>query len=54
VLTDAKRYSVHLGRLHALRSGPLLILRAPAAPGRYVLRVAANGHQARAVVVVGP
>lgn len=53
VLTDAKRYSVHLGRLHALRSGPLLILRAPAAPGRYVLRVVANGHQARAVVVVG-
>lgn len=54
VLTDAKRYSVHLGGLHALRSGPILVLRAPAAPGRYVLRVAANGHQARAVVVVRP
>jgi hypothetical protein len=53
VLTDAKNYAVHLGGLHARRSGPILILRAPA-PGRYVLRVAANGHQARAVVVVRP
>jgi hypothetical protein len=53
VLTDAKAYSVHLGRLHRLRRGPILILRAPA-PGRYVLRVAANGHVARALVVVRP
>jgi hypothetical protein len=51
VLTDARRYSVHLGGRNEVRSGPLLILRAPA-PGRYVLRVAANGHEARAVVVV--
>lgn len=51
VLTDAKNYTVHLGGLHARRSGPILILRAPA-PGRYVLRVAANAHQAHAVVVV--
>jgi len=51
VLTQAKNYSVHLGSLHARRSGPLLILRAPK-PGRYVLRVAANGHTARALVVV--
>ncbi len=53
VLTDAKSYAVHLGSLHARRSGRLLILRAPK-PGRYVLRVAANGHVARAVVVVTP
>jgi hypothetical protein len=53
VLTDAKRYSVHLGSLHARRGGRLLILRAPA-PGRYVLRVAENGHVAKAVVTVTP
>ena len=53
VLTDAKRYSVHLGSLHARRSGKLLILRAPA-PGRYVLRVNEHGHVARAVVTVTP
>jgi hypothetical protein len=53
VLTDAKRYTVHLGPLHASRSGRLLVLRAPA-PGTYVLRVAANGHVARARVVVVP
>jgi hypothetical protein len=53
VLTDARQYSVHFGGLNELRSGRLLILRAPAA-GRYVLRVAANGHEARAVVVVTP
>ena len=53
VLTDAKRYSVHLGSLHARRGGHLLILRAPA-PGRYVLRVAEHGHVAKAVVTVSP
>jgi hypothetical protein len=53
VLTDAKRYSVHLGSLHARRGGKLLILRAPA-PGRYVLRVNEHGHVARAVVTVTP
>lgn len=53
VLTDAKRYSVHLGSLHARRGGRLLILRAPA-PGRYVLRVAEHGHVARAIVTVTP
>jgi hypothetical protein len=50
---NAKSYSVHLGSLHTRRSGRLLILRAPK-PGRYVLRVNANGHVARAVVVVTP
>ena len=53
VVTQSKRYSVHLGSLHARRSGGLLVLRAPE-PGRYVLRVNANGHVARAVVVVTP
>jgi FlgD Ig-like domain len=53
VLTDAKRYSVHLGSLHARRGGRLLILRAPA-PGRYLLRVAEHGHVARAIVTVTP
>jgi FlgD Ig-like domain len=52
VLTDAKRYSVHLKGLHVLRSGRILVLHAPTAPGRYVLRVAANGHVARAIVLV--
>jgi FlgD Ig-like domain len=53
VVTDAKTYAVHLGSLHARRSGRLLILRAPA-PGHYVLRVAEKGHVAKAVVVVTP
>jgi hypothetical protein len=53
VLTEAKRYTVHLGTLHARRGGRVLVLRAPE-PGHYVLRVAANGHTARAVVVVRP
>jgi hypothetical protein len=53
VLTDAKSYAVHLGDLHARRSGQILYLHAPA-PGSYVLRVAANGHVARALVVVRP
>jgi hypothetical protein len=50
---NATSYAVHLGGLHARRSGGLLVLRAPK-PGRYVLRVNANGHVARAVVVVRP
>lgn len=53
VITDAKSYSVHLGSLHARRSGRLLTLRAPA-PGRYVLRVAVRGHVVKARVVVTP
>jgi hypothetical protein len=51
VVTDAKQYSVHLAGRHVLRSGRILYLRAPA-PGRYILRVAENGHVARAIVVV--
>lgn len=50
---NATSYAVHLGGLHARRSGGLLVLRAPK-PGRYVLRVNSNGHVAKAVVVVTP
>jgi hypothetical protein len=49
---NAQRYAVHLGSLHKRHSGPLLVLRAPKQPGRYVLRVATDGHVARAIVVV--
>ena len=53
VITDAKSYTVHLGSLHARRSGRLLTLRAPA-PGRYVLRVAVRGDVEKARVTVTP
>src|SRR4029453_13337562 len=49
-ILNAQRYAVHVGSLHKPRSGPLLVLRAPRQPGRYVLRVATAGHVARAVV----
>jgi hypothetical protein len=51
---NANRYAVHFGSLHKEHSGPLLVLRAPKQPGSYVLRVATDGHVARAVVVVTP
>lgn len=51
---NAQRYTVHFRSLHQRHSGPLLILRAPQQPGRYVLRVATGSHVARAVVVVTP
>ncbi len=51
---NAQRYAVHFGSLHKEHSGPLLVLRAPKQPGRYVLRVANDGHVAPAVVVVTP
>lgn len=51
---NASRYAVHLGSLHEQHSGRLLVLRAPKQPGSYVLRVATDGHVARAVVVVTP
>jgi hypothetical protein len=49
---NAQRYAVHFGSLHRQHSGPLLVLRAPKQPGRYHLRVATDGHVARALVVV--
>lgn len=51
---NAKRYTVHFAFRHREHGGPLLILRAPQQPGRYVLRVATPGHVERAVVVVTP
>jgi hypothetical protein len=49
---DAQRYAVHFRSLNEQRSGPLLILRAPQQPGRYVVRVGTARHVARALVVV--
>jgi|SRR5215208_4670513 len=53
VVTDAKRYSWHLGSRGGVKKQRLLILRA-GAPGTYHLVVAANGHVSRALVVVSP
>lgn len=53
VLTDAKHYSWHLGSAGAVTRKHLLVVRA-GAPGTYRLVVAANGHVARALVVVSP
>ena len=53
VITDAKRYSWHLGRLGNVARRHLLVLRARQ-PGTYRLVVAANGHVSRALVVVSP
>ena len=51
--TDAKRYSWHLGSRGGVKKQRRLILRAGAA-GTYHLIVAANGHVARALLVVSP
>jgi FlgD Ig-like domain len=53
VITDAKRYSWHLGQLGNVARRHLLVLRARQ-PGTYRLVVAANGHVSRALVVVSP
>jgi hypothetical protein len=53
VRTDAKRYSWHFAGKGKRVGKRLLILRA-GAPGRYRLVVSANGHVARALVVVAP
>ena len=53
VLTDAKRYSWHLGERGNVARTRHLVLRA-GQPGTYRLVVAANGHVSRAVVVVSP
>lgn len=52
VSTDAKRYGWRLGGRHGIAHGPVLRLRAPQQPGRYVLVVTAHGHSDRAVVTV--
>ena len=52
VSTDAKRYGWRLGSRHGFAHGPVLKLRAPQQPGRYVLVVTEHGHSDRAVVRV--
>jgi hypothetical protein len=52
VSTDAKTVSWRLGRRRGDGKPPLLRLPVPAKPGRYTLTVSANGHRARATVVV--
>jgi len=51
IRTDARRFRWRLGNAGGVARPGLLVLRAPA-PGRYVLRVTANGHSARAILVV--
>jgi hypothetical protein len=53
VRTDAVRYTWHIGSRGKKARKPVLTIRA-GEPGRYVLRVAANGHVARVVVLVRP
>ena len=53
VSTDAKHYSWTLGARSGVATGPDLMLRAPAKPGRYQLKVTERGHSDTAVVVVG-
>ncbi|MGZ4256224.1 MAG: FlgD immunoglobulin-like domain containing protein [Gaiellaceae bacterium] len=52
VRTDARRFAWRFGKRHGSSGPGLLVLRAPSAPGRYPLLVIANGHPARAVVIV--
>jgi hypothetical protein len=52
VRTDARRFTWRFGKRHGSSRPGLLVLRTPAAPGRYRLVVTANGHSARALVIV--
>jgi FlgD Ig-like domain len=52
VSSDAKAVSWRLGRTRGNGKPPLLRLPVPSKPGRYTLTVTANGHRARALVVV--
>lgn len=53
VRTDARKARWRLGRSGGLTGPGSLVLRAPR-PGRHVLVVTANGHSARALVIVEP
>jgi hypothetical protein len=53
VSSDAKRLTWRLGGRSGTGRPPLLRIPVPAQPGRYTLTVIANGHRARATVVVG-
>jgi hypothetical protein len=52
VSTDAKTVSWRVGRTRGNAKPPLLRLPVPSKRGRYTLMVTANGHRARATVVV--
>lgn len=52
VSTDAKTVSWRLGRTRGNARPPLIRLPVPSKPGHYTLAVRANGHRARATVVV--
>jgi hypothetical protein len=52
VSTDAKTVGWRLGRMRGNAKPPLIRLPVPSKPGRYTLSVTANGHRARATVVV--
>jgi FlgD Ig-like domain len=52
VVTDAKTFAWRLGRRSGVSRPGLLVLRAPAAPGRYRLIATANGHTAASVLFV--
>jgi len=52
VSTDAKTVSWRLGRTRGNARPPLIRLPVPSKPGHYTLTVRANGHRARATVVV--
>ncbi len=52
VSTDAKSVAWRLGRTRGNAKPPLIRLPVPSKPGRYTLTVTANGHRARATVLV--
>ena len=52
VSSDAKQLTWRLGSRSGTGRPPLLRIPAPTQPGRYTLTVTANGHRARATVVV--
>jgi hypothetical protein len=53
VSTDAKSVGWRLGRARGNAKPPLIRLPVPSKPGRDTLTVTANGHRARATVIVG-
>jgi hypothetical protein len=52
VSSDAETLTWKLGNRSGTGKAPLLRIPVPAQPGRYALTVRANGHRARATVVV--
>jgi hypothetical protein len=53
VSADAKTVTWRLGRRRGTGKPPVLRIQVPSQPGRYTLTVSANGHRAKATVVVG-